>query len=128
MAPGTSPAARSSGPRIGRWAHDLAREYLPGPEHVIGGAPPAFVVEVDKKADELVRTVEARYLDGTSYRGATGRFTDPMDQASSAAPGNVHPVAVFDAVPRCAAGTFSYWAYLDVSAVQRGAVPGAATG
>lgn len=36
---------------------------------MIGGAPPAFVAEVEKKADESVRAAGALYLDGTSYRG-----------------------------------------------------------
>ncbi len=44
-------------------------EYLPSEEYVIGGAPPAFVAEVEKKADELVRAAEVLYLDGASYRG-----------------------------------------------------------
>ncbi|MEU8783080.1 hypothetical protein [Streptomyces sp. NPDC048637] len=44
-------------------------EYLPSEEQVIGGAPPTFAAEVEKKADELVRAAEAVYLDGTSYRG-----------------------------------------------------------
>lgn len=44
-------------------------EYLPSEDHVIGGAPPAFVAGVEKTADELVRAAEALYLDGTSYRG-----------------------------------------------------------
>ncbi|WP_327068583.1 hypothetical protein [Kitasatospora sp. NBC_01302] len=44
-------------------------EYLPSEERVISGAPPAFVAEAEKKADELVRAAEALYLDGTSYRG-----------------------------------------------------------
>ncbi|WP_329567135.1 hypothetical protein [Kitasatospora sp. NBC_01266] len=44
-------------------------EYLPSEEHVVGGVPLAFVAEVEKKADELVRAAEALYLDGTAYRG-----------------------------------------------------------
>ncbi|MCX4747053.1 hypothetical protein OG455_16220 [Kitasatospora sp. NBC_01287] len=48
-------------------------EYLPSEEYVIGEAPPAFVAEVEKKADELVRAAEALYLDGTSYRGENPR-------------------------------------------------------
>jgi hypothetical protein len=43
-------------------------EYDPDEEHVIGGAPPAFVAEVEKKADEPVRAASAFYLDGTGYR------------------------------------------------------------
>jgi hypothetical protein len=48
-------------------------EYLPSEEHVIGGAPPAFVSGVEKRADELVRAAEALYLDGISYRGENSR-------------------------------------------------------
>jgi hypothetical protein len=44
-------------------------EYDPDEEHVIGGAPPAFVAEAEKKADELVRAASAFYLDGAVYRG-----------------------------------------------------------
>ncbi|MCM2424218.1 hypothetical protein [Streptomyces sp. RKAG293] len=43
-------------------------EYDPSQEYVIGGAPPAFVAEVEKKADELVRAASAKYLDGTTYQ------------------------------------------------------------
>ncbi|MEU9190087.1 hypothetical protein AB0D14_37265 [Streptomyces sp. NPDC048484] len=43
-------------------------EYDPGEEYVIGGAPPAFVAEVEKRADELVRAASAFYLAGTGYR------------------------------------------------------------
>ncbi|ROR42381.1 hypothetical protein [Kitasatospora cineracea] len=46
-----------------------AWEYLPSEEHVIAGAPLAFIAEVEKKTDELVRAAEALYLDGSSYRG-----------------------------------------------------------
>ncbi|MGW6710323.1 hypothetical protein ACWGDE_36280 [Streptomyces sp. NPDC054956] len=58
-------------------------EYDPGEEHVVGGAPPAFVVEVEKAADELVRAAEALYLDGTAYRemgpkGAVMNLDDGM--------------------------------------------------
>jgi hypothetical protein len=44
-------------------------EYDPDEQHVAGGAPPAFLAEVEKKADELVRAAEAFYLDGTTYQG-----------------------------------------------------------
>jgi hypothetical protein len=44
-------------------------EYDPSEAYVIGGAPPAFVAEVEKKADELVRAAAAFYLDGTQYEG-----------------------------------------------------------
>lgn len=43
-------------------------EYDPSEEDVVGGAPPAFVVEVEKSAGELVRAAEALYLNGTTYR------------------------------------------------------------
>jgi hypothetical protein len=43
-------------------------EYDPDEEHVIGGAPPAFVAEVEKKVDELVDAASAFCLDGTGYR------------------------------------------------------------
>ncbi|MFF1293216.1 MULTISPECIES: hypothetical protein [unclassified Streptomyces] len=44
-------------------------EYDPSEEYVAGGAPPAFIAEVEKKADELIRAAEALYLDGTRYEG-----------------------------------------------------------
>ncbi|MBA4864888.1 hypothetical protein H1V43_26765 [Streptomyces sp. PSKA54] len=40
---------------------------------MVGGptpAPPAFVVEVEKRADEIVRAAEALHLDGSTYQGA----------------------------------------------------------
>ncbi|TVL89127.1 hypothetical protein [Streptomyces sp. SAJ15] len=46
-----------------------AWEYEPTEESVVGGAPPALVVEVEKRADEIVRAAEALYLDGTAYQG-----------------------------------------------------------
>lgn len=36
-------------------------EYDPDEAYVIGGAPPAFVAEVEKKADALVRAASAFY-------------------------------------------------------------------
>ncbi|MEV6481312.1 hypothetical protein [Streptomyces sp. NPDC051576] len=48
-------------------------EYDPDETHVIGGetpAPPAFVAEVEKRADEIVRAAEALHIDGTAYQGA----------------------------------------------------------
>ena len=51
---------------------DWRWEYDPDETHVIGGptpAPPAFVAEVEKRADEIVRAAEALYLDGTTYQG-----------------------------------------------------------
>ncbi|MFE4410580.1 hypothetical protein ACIQFZ_06210 [Streptomyces sp. NPDC093064] len=44
-------------------------EYDPDEAHVAGGAPPAFVAEVEKKADDLVDAAAAFYLDGTAYQG-----------------------------------------------------------
>ncbi|MQY10355.1 hypothetical protein SRB5_04620 [Streptomyces sp. RB5] len=44
-------------------------EYDPSEQYAIGGTPPAFVAEVEKKADELVRAAEAFHLDGTQYEG-----------------------------------------------------------
>lgn len=49
---------------------ELRWEYDPDEEYVIGGAPPAFVAEVEKQADELVRAAAAFYLDGASYQEA----------------------------------------------------------
>lgn len=48
-------------------------EYDPSEEHVIGGAPPAFVAEVEARADELVRAAEALYLDGSLFQGENPR-------------------------------------------------------
>lgn len=45
-------------------------EYDPDETHVIGGptpAHPAFVAEVEKRADEIARAAEALHLDGTRY-------------------------------------------------------------
>jgi hypothetical protein len=50
-----------------------AWEYEPREEHVVGGAPPALIAEVEKKADELVRAAAALYLDGTAYQGPSPR-------------------------------------------------------
>ncbi|MGW5127454.1 hypothetical protein ACWEQ7_26120 [Streptomyces sp. NPDC004069] len=44
-------------------------EYDPDEQHVAGDAPPAFLAEVEKKADELVRAAAAFYLDGTTFEG-----------------------------------------------------------
>lgn len=44
-------------------------EYNPSEEYVTGGALPAFIAEVEKKANELVRAAETRYFDGTTYQG-----------------------------------------------------------
>ncbi|MEU2508873.1 hypothetical protein ABZ621_29720 [Streptomyces sp. NPDC007863] len=48
-------------------------EYDPSEEQVIGGAPPAFVAEVEGRADELVRAAEALYLDGSLFQGGNPR-------------------------------------------------------
>ncbi|MER6413226.1 hypothetical protein [Streptomyces humidus] len=48
-------------------------EYDPDETQVIGGgipAPPAFVIEVEKRAEEIVRAAEALHLDGSAYQGA----------------------------------------------------------
>ncbi|GHJ27885.1 MULTISPECIES: hypothetical protein [Streptomyces] len=50
-----------------------AWEYEPSEDQVVGGAPPALVAEVEKKADELVRAAAALYLDGTVYQGPSPR-------------------------------------------------------
>lgn len=44
-------------------------EYDPSEDHVVGGADPGFVAQVEKHADELVRAAAALYLDGTAYQG-----------------------------------------------------------
>jgi hypothetical protein len=44
-------------------------EYFPDEQTRVGGMPPAFVVLVEEKADELVRAAAAQYLDGTLYEG-----------------------------------------------------------
>lgn len=45
-------------------------EYVPDEETVATGAPPAFIAEVEKKADELVRAAEAVHLHGAACQGA----------------------------------------------------------
>jgi hypothetical protein len=45
-------------------------EYVPDEEAVAAGASPAFLAEVEKTADELVRAAEALYLHGPAYQGA----------------------------------------------------------
>ncbi|MEU6522512.1 hypothetical protein ABZ892_06565 [Streptomyces sp. NPDC046924] len=45
-------------------------EYVPDEEMVAVGAPAAFLAEVEKKADELVRAAEALHLHGPAYEGA----------------------------------------------------------
>ncbi|MFB7936493.1 hypothetical protein [Streptomyces sp. NPDC056049] len=48
-------------------------EYDPDEEYVIGGAPPAFVAEVERKADESVRAAAALSLDGSRFQGENPR-------------------------------------------------------
>ncbi|MFJ5777580.1 hypothetical protein [Streptomyces sp. NPDC093094] len=43
-------------------------EYVPDEETVAAGAPPGFLAEVEKAADELVRAAEALYLHGAAYQ------------------------------------------------------------
>jgi hypothetical protein len=45
-------------------------EYVPDEKTVAAGASPAFLAEVEKTADELVRAAEALYLHGPAYQGA----------------------------------------------------------
>ncbi|MFJ1793986.1 hypothetical protein [Kitasatospora griseola] len=44
-------------------------EYRPDEQYVAAEAPPALLAEVERRADELVRAAEARYLDGTGHQG-----------------------------------------------------------
>ncbi|MGW1542892.1 hypothetical protein ACWCPM_22075 [Streptomyces sp. NPDC002309] len=44
-------------------------EYVPDEETVAAGAPPGFLAEVEKKADELVRAAEALHLHGATWQG-----------------------------------------------------------
>lgn len=45
-------------------------EYVPDEETVAAGAPPAFLAEVVKKADELVRAAEALHVHGRAWQEA----------------------------------------------------------
>jgi hypothetical protein len=45
-------------------------EYVPDEETVADGAPPEFLIEVGKVADELVRAAEALHVHGPAYQGA----------------------------------------------------------
>ncbi|MFF9124496.1 hypothetical protein ACF09J_14515 [Streptomyces sp. NPDC014889] len=45
-------------------------EYVPDEQTVAAGAPPEFIAEVEKKADELVRAAEALHLHGPAFQGA----------------------------------------------------------
>ncbi|MFJ1708502.1 hypothetical protein [Kitasatospora sp. NPDC088346] len=49
-------------------------EYNPDEAGVVAGAPLAFVAQIEKKADEIVRAAAALYLDGTTYRGPGERM------------------------------------------------------
>ncbi|MFJ6086377.1 hypothetical protein ACIQI8_33810 [Streptomyces sp. NPDC092369] len=44
-------------------------EYVPDGGTVAAGAPPEFIAEVEKMADELVRGAETLYLHGPGYQG-----------------------------------------------------------
>lgn len=44
-------------------------EYEPSEAHVVGGADPGVVAQVEKRADEIVAAASAYYLDGTAYQG-----------------------------------------------------------
>ncbi|MGW3252001.1 hypothetical protein ACWDCX_15675 [Streptomyces fungicidicus] len=44
-------------------------EYVFGAEEAARTAPPAFLAEVERRADELVRAAEAQYLHGPPYDG-----------------------------------------------------------
>ncbi|MFI1582117.1 hypothetical protein [Embleya sp. NPDC020630] len=44
-------------------------EYHPDEQTVVGGAPEAFIAQVETRAEEIVRAAEALYLDGTTYQG-----------------------------------------------------------
>ncbi|MGW9210912.1 hypothetical protein ACWGR4_28470 [Embleya sp. NPDC055664] len=48
-------------------------EYEPDEATVVGGAPEAFVAQVEIAVAEVVRAAEARYLDGTCYTGPNPR-------------------------------------------------------
>jgi hypothetical protein len=55
-----------------------AWEYDPSEETVVGGAPPALIASLEKRADELVRAAAALYLDGTAYRGGSLQGGDAL--------------------------------------------------
>ncbi|MBJ6645404.1 hypothetical protein DD630_14775 [Streptomyces sp. BSE7F] len=42
-------------------------EYVFGAEEAARTAPPAFLTEIERKADELVRAAEAQYLHGPAH-------------------------------------------------------------
>lgn len=43
-------------------------EYVPDHETVAAGAPPDFLAEVEKKAEELLRAADALHLHGPAYQ------------------------------------------------------------
>ncbi|WP_320780058.1 hypothetical protein [Streptomyces sp. CRN 30] len=45
-------------------------EYVPDEATVATGAPDAFLAEVERKADELVRAAEALHLHGAAFQDA----------------------------------------------------------
>ncbi|MFE8956174.1 hypothetical protein [Streptomyces althioticus] len=45
------------------------REYVFGAEEAARTAPPAFLTEIERKADELVKAAEAQYLHGPTHDG-----------------------------------------------------------
>jgi hypothetical protein len=68
-----------------------AWEYDPAEDAVIGGASPALIAEVEKKADELVRAAAALHLDGSTYQGG------PLKGGDAIVPGGMF---VYLVVPR----------------------------
>ncbi|MEU6088920.1 hypothetical protein ABZ865_19270 [Streptomyces sp. NPDC047085] len=63
---------------------DLALGDVPDEETVAAGASPAFLAEVEKTADELVRAAEALCLHGPAYQvPMTGRSTRSWQVVSS---------------------------------------------
>ncbi|MEV5154823.1 hypothetical protein AB0K81_23280 [Streptomyces werraensis] len=51
-------------------------EYVFGAEEAARTAPPAFLAEIERKADELVRAAEARYLHGPTHGGGDPKGDD----------------------------------------------------
>ncbi|PVC67801.1 hypothetical protein [Streptomyces sp. CS081A] len=78
-------------------------EYDPDEECVVGGAPLAFVAEVEKRADELVRAAEAFYLDGSVYRGEGPRGNDAF------VPGGMFTYLVLPRHERVYLRQVTYW-------------------
>ncbi|MGW3448987.1 hypothetical protein [Streptomyces sp. NPDC001076] len=69
-------------------------EYAPAEEYVVGGAPPALVAEIEKRADELVRAAAAFYLDGASCQEAGPKGTSRMSPADSSGTWSSHGTSV----------------------------------